>query len=121
MDAQLSLGRRSACEATGTAVRQTMVQPRATVNFCRFRMAAKIFHRLGNLRIPLNLSVLGQTQDQQQLDTLYFYGNQCNPPQAMYDGSSYHTFTMPANGLQQPFLIHQRRLQGASGRRRFVC
>jgi hypothetical protein len=86
-------------------VRQTMVQPRATVNFLPFSDGrGKFSIGWGIYNIPLNLSVLGQTQDQQQVDTLYFYGSQCNPPQAMCTtGPATSTFTMPANGLQQPF------------------
>jgi hypothetical protein len=86
-------------------VRQTMVQPRATVNFLPFSDGrGKFSIGWGIYNIPLNLSVLGQTQDQQQVDTLYFYGNRCNPPQAMCTtGPATSTFTMPANGLQQPF------------------
>ncbi len=86
-------------------VRQTMVQPRATVNFLPFSDGrGKFSIGWGIYNIPLNLSVLGQTQDQQQVDTLYFYGSQCNPPQAVCTtGPASSTFTMPANGLQQPF------------------
>ena len=86
-------------------VRMTMVQPRAAVNYLPFADGrGKFSIGWGIYNIPLNLSILGQTQDQRQVDTLYFYGNQCNPPQPVCTtGPATSTFTMPAHGLQQPF------------------
>jgi hypothetical protein len=86
-------------------VRTTMVQPRAAVNYLPFADGrGKFSIGWGIYNIPLSLSVLGQTQDQQQVDTLYFYGSQCNPPQTVCTtGPATSTFTMPAHGLQQPF------------------
>jgi len=80
-------------------VRQAMVQPRAAVNYLPFADGrGKFSIGWGIYNIPLNLSVLGQTQDQQQVDTLY------NPATgAMIAGPATSTFTMPAHGLQQPF------------------
>jgi hypothetical protein len=80
-------------------VRMTMVQPRAAVNYLPFADGrGKFSIGWGIYDIPLNLSVLGQTQDQQQVDTLY------NPATgAVIAGPATSTFTMPAHGLQQPF------------------
>lgn len=80
-------------------VRMTMVQPRAAVNYLPFADGrGKFSVGWGIYNIPLNLSVLGQTQDQQQVDTLY------NPATgAVIAGPASSTFTMPAHGLQQPF------------------
>jgi len=80
-------------------VRQAMVQPRAAVNYLPFADGrGKFSIGWGIYNIPLDLSVLGQTQDQQQVDTLY------NPATgAVIAGPATSTFTMPAHGLQQPF------------------
>ena len=80
-------------------VRMTMVQPRAAVNYLPFADGrGKFSIGWGIYNAPLNLSVLGQTQDQQQVDTLY------NPATgAVIAGPATSTFTMPAHGLQQPF------------------
>ena len=86
-------------------VHQTLVQPRAAVNYLPFADGrGKFSIGWGIYNIPLNLSVLGQTQDQQQVDTLFFYGNQCAPPQTVCtQGPATSTFVMPTHGLQQPF------------------
>ena len=80
-------------------VRAAMVQPRAAVNYLPFSDGrGKFSIGWGIYNIPLNLSVFGQTQDQQQVDTLY------NPlTSAVISGPAVATFTMPARGLQQPF------------------
>ncbi|HET7108990.1 MAG TPA: carboxypeptidase regulatory-like domain-containing protein [Candidatus Acidoferrum sp.] len=80
-------------------VRQTLVQPRAAVNYLPFADGrGKFSIGWGIYNIPLNLSVLGQTQDQQQVDTLF------NPATgAVTAGPSTSTFVLPASGLQQPF------------------
>ena len=80
-------------------VRMTMVQPRVAVNYLPFADGrGKFSIGWGIYNVPLNLSVLGQTQDQQQVDTLY------NPATgAVIAGPATSTFTMPAHGLQQPF------------------
>jgi hypothetical protein len=80
-------------------VRSTMVQPRAAVNYLPFADGrGKFSIGWGIYNIPLSLSVLGQTQDQQQVDTLY------NPATgAVIAGPATSTFTLPAHGLQQPF------------------
>jgi hypothetical protein len=80
-------------------VRTTLVQPRAAVNYLPFADGrGKFSIGWGIYNIPLNLSVLGQTQDQQQVDTLY------NPATGTaIAGPATSTFTMPTHGLQQPF------------------
>jgi hypothetical protein len=80
-------------------VHQTLVQPRAAVNYLPFADGrGKFSIGWGIYNIPLNLSVLGQTQDQQQVDTLY------NPAiGAVIAGPATSTFVMPTHGLQQPF------------------
>ena len=80
-------------------VHMTLVQPRAAVNYLPFADGrGKFSIGWGIYNIPLNLSVLGQTQDQQQVDTLYNPGTG-----AVIAGPATSTFTMPAHGLQQPF------------------
>jgi hypothetical protein len=80
-------------------VRQAMVQPRAAVNYLPFADGrGKFSIGWGIYNIPLNLSVLGQTQDQQQVDTLYNNGPNCTPSCTVTT-----TFTMPVHGLQQSF------------------
>jgi carboxypeptidase family protein len=80
-------------------VRSTMVQPRAAVNYLPFADGrGKFSIGWGIYNIPLSLSVLGQTQDQQQVDTLY------DPiTGAVIASPATSTFTLPAQGLQQPF------------------
>src|SRR5208337_4519970 len=86
-------------------VRTALAEPRASVNYLPFADGrGKFSLGWGIYNIPLNLSVLGQTQDQQQVDTLYFYGSQCNPPQPVCTtGPATSTFTQPPGGLQQPY------------------
>jgi hypothetical protein len=80
-------------------VHQTLVQPRAAVNYLPFADGrGKFSIGWGIYNIPLNLSVLAQTQDQRQVDTLY------NPATgAAIAGPAASTFVLPAQGLQQPF------------------
>jgi Carboxypeptidase regulatory-like domain/TonB dependent receptor len=80
-------------------VHQTLVQPRAAVNYLPFADGrGKFSIGWGIYNIPLNLSVLAQTQDQRQVDTLY------NPATgAAIAGPTASTFVLPAQGLQQPF------------------
>jgi hypothetical protein len=80
-------------------VRAAMVEPRAAVNYLPFADGrGKFSIGWGIYNIPLNLSELGQTQDQQQVDTIY------NPATgAVSAGPATSTFAMPAHGLQQPF------------------
>ena len=80
-------------------VRQAMVEPRAAVNYLPFADGrGKFSIGWGIYNIPLNLSVLGQTQDQQQVDTIF------DPATgAVISGPAVSTFALPAHGLQQPF------------------
>jgi len=97
------------------SVRMTMVQPRAAMNYLPFADGrGKFSIGWGIYNVPLNLSVLGQTQDQQQVDTLY------DPATgAVIAGPATSTFTMPAHGLQQPFFdITSAGWQSAFGKKR---
>jgi hypothetical protein len=80
-------------------VRMTVVQPRAAVNFLPFSDGrGKFSIGWGIYNTPLNLSVLAQTQDQRQVDSLY------DPATgAVIAGPATSTFVMPTHGLQQPF------------------
>lgn len=85
-----------------------LVQPRAALNYMPFANdRAKFSVGWGMYDIPLNLSVIGQTFDQAQVDTLYFYGSQCEPPQtACTSGAAMSRFVLPAGGLaslKQPY------------------
>ncbi len=80
-------------------VHSALPEPRAAINFLPFADGrGKFSLGWGIYNIPLNLSVLSQTQDQQQVDTLY------NPATgAITSGPSASSFVLPAQGLQQPF------------------
>jgi hypothetical protein len=86
-------------------VRAAIAEPRAAINYLPFSDGrGKFSIGWGIYNIPLNLSVLGQTQDQQQVDTLYSYGIQCVPPQTVCTtGPATSRFALPSGGLQQPF------------------
>ncbi len=80
-------------------VRSAMAEPRASVNYLPFADGrGKLSLGWGIYNIPLNLSVLGQTQDQQQVDTLYNYGPGCIP-----SCTATSRFVQPPGGLQQPY------------------
>jgi hypothetical protein len=87
------------------------VQPRVALNFLPFRDdRAKFSVGWGMYDIPLNLSVIGQTYDQQEVDTLYNYGSACGPlapPTAQCTtGPATSAFVLPPGGLhslQQPY------------------
>jgi hypothetical protein len=88
-----------------------LTQPRLALNYLPFSDdRAKFSVGWGMYDIPLNLSVIGQTYDQWQVNTLYNYGSQCTPPQppgvACTTGPATSFFLRPANGLtslQQPY------------------
>lgn len=79
-----------------------LVQPRVAVNYLPFSdNRAKLSVGWGVYNIPLNLSVIGQTYDQQEVDTLYNATGTL--PVA---GPATSQFVEPANGLtslQQPY------------------
>lgn len=86
-------------------VHAAMAEPRVSANYLPFSDdRAKFSIGWGLYNIPLNLSVLGQTQDQQQVDTLYAYGSACTPPQPICStGPATSRFVLPGGGLQQPY------------------
>lgn len=101
-----------------------LVQPRLALNYLPFKdNRAKFSAGWGMYDIPLNLSVIGQAYDQEQVDTLYFYGSQCTPPQVMCTtGPVTSRFALPAGGLasmKQPYFDiwsagYQQRVGGST-------
>ena len=79
-----------------------MAEPQIAVNYLPFKdNSAKFSVGWGVYNIPLNLSVIGQTYDQWQVDTLY---NATGT--ASVDGPATSFFIRPTNGLhslQQPY------------------
>jgi hypothetical protein len=86
-------------------VHAAMAEPRVSANYLPYADdRAKFSLGWGIYNIPLNLSVLGQTQDQQQVDTIYAYGSACVPAQTVCPtGPAASRFELPSGGLQQPF------------------
>jgi len=85
-----------------------LAQPRLALNFMPFSdNRAKFSIGWGMYDIPLNLTVIGQAYDQAEVDTLYFYGSQCTPPQTVCTtGPATSRFVLPSGGLQsmqQPY------------------
>jgi len=80
-------------------VHSGMVAPSAAVNYLPFANGSgKISVGWGIYNAPLNLSVIGQTFDQSQLDTLF------DPATgAVIAGPARSTFQLPAHGLRQPY------------------
>ncbi len=76
----------------------TLPGPSASLNYLPFKNdRSKFSVGWGMYDVPLNLSVIGQTLDQREIDTLYdAQGNVTAGPAAT-------RFVMPANGLQQQF------------------
>ena len=80
-------------------IQAAMVEPRVSANLLPFRDGrGKVSVGWGLYNIPLNLSVLGQTYDQRQLDTLYDASG--TVPIA---GPAATRFAQPTSGLQQPY------------------
>jgi hypothetical protein len=83
-------------------------QPRVAVNFLPFSDdRVKFSVGWGKYDVPLNLSVIGQTYDQQEVDTLYTYAAQ-NPACVLVcvSGPATSRFILPVGGLeslQQPY------------------
>jgi len=88
-------------------VRSAMVAPSAAVNYLPFSDGSGKFSvGWGLYNAPLNLSVIGQTQDQWQVDTLFSYTGTCNPPQpscTATTGPATSIFALPSHGLRQPY------------------
>ena len=77
-----------------------LAEPRVALNFLPFRdNRGKFSVGWGIYDIPLNLSVIGQTADQQQVDT--FYDASGNPIGAPVTSR----FVLPAGGLRQPYFM----------------
>lgn len=79
-----------------------LVQPRVALNWMPFKdNRGKFSIGWGMYNIPLNLSVIGQTYDQQEVDTLYNYSASCSP-----SCTATSRFVQPSGGLtqlQQPY------------------
>ena len=90
-------------------VHSGMLEPSASVNYLPFSDGSGKFSvGWGLYNIPLNLFVLGQTLDQWQVDTLFSYAGNCNPPTqpgcvVTTTGPATSIFALPASGLRQPY------------------
>jgi hypothetical protein len=79
-------------------VQSAMAEPRASLNWMPFaEKTAKFSIGWGIYDIPLNLSAIGQTADQQQVDTLY------DTTGAVMAGPATSTFVLPPGALRQPY------------------
>jgi hypothetical protein len=79
-------------------VQSAMAEPRASLNWMPFKeKTAKFSIGWGIYDIPLNLSVIGQTEDQQQVDTLY------DTTGKVTSGPATSTFVLPPGALRQPY------------------
>jgi Carboxypeptidase regulatory-like domain len=82
-------------------VHAVLAQPRVAANFLPFADGrAKFSAGWGIYNIPLNLSVIGQTYDQEQVDTLYDATGKI--PVA---GPATSRFVVGPGGLQQPYFL----------------
>jgi Carboxypeptidase regulatory-like domain len=80
-------------------VHAALAEPRVALNVLPFKdERGKFSIGWGIYNIPLNLSVIGQTYDQQQIDTLY-NGTGMVP----IAGPSVSRFVLASGGLQQPY------------------
>ena len=90
-------------------VRSGMVAPSAAVSYLPFADGSGKFSvGWGLYNAPLNLSVIGQTLDQWQVDTLFSYGPNCTPPTlpgctVTSTGPATSIFALPSSGLHQPY------------------
>jgi len=79
-------------------VQSAMAEPRASLNWMPFaKKTAKFSIGWGIYDIPLNLSVIGQTADQQQVDTLY------DATGKVLAGPATSTFVLQPGALRQPY------------------
>jgi Carboxypeptidase regulatory-like domain len=80
-------------------VHDIIAEPRASANYLPFADGRSKFSvGWGLYSIPINLTMVGQTQDQAQVDTLY------NPVTgAITAGPAGSRFVLPSGGLQQPY------------------
>ncbi len=78
--------------------KSAIAEPRAALNWMPFaEKTAKFSVGWGLYDVPLNLSVIGQTEDQGQVDTLY------DSTGAMVGGPATSRFVMGTGGLRQPY------------------
>jgi len=78
--------------------KSALAEPRASLNWMPFaEKTAKFSIGWGLYDVPLNLSVIGQTEDQAQVDTLY------NSTGAATSGPETSRFVMGPGGLRQPY------------------
>ena len=78
--------------------RSAMAEPRVALNWMPFaEKTAKFSIGWGIYDIPLNLSVIGQTEDQQQVDTLY------DATGAVMAGPATSRFVLTPGTLRQPY------------------
>jgi hypothetical protein len=88
-------------------VHSGLAAPSAAVNYLPFADGSgKISVGWGIYNAPLNLSVIGQTLDEGQVDTLFFYSGMCHPPVpscTTTTGPATSTFKLPPDGLRQPY------------------
>jgi len=79
-------------------VQSAMAGPRASLNWMPFKEKTEKFSiGWGIYDIPLNLSVIGQTEDQQQVDTLY------DATGAVMVGPATSRFVLQPGALRQPY------------------
>jgi len=79
-------------------VQSAMAEPRASLNWMPFKEKTEKFSiGWGIYDIPLDLSVIGQTEDQQQVDTLY------DTTGAVVVGPATSRFVLPPGALRQPY------------------
>ena len=79
-------------------VQSAMAEPRASLNWVPFKeKTAKFSIGWGIYDIPLDLSAIGQTADQQQVDTLY------DATGAVMAGPATSRFVLPPGALRQPY------------------
>ncbi|MGB7846721.1 MAG: carboxypeptidase regulatory-like domain-containing protein [Candidatus Acidiferrum sp.] len=87
------------------AISRAMAEPRVSLNVLPFAdNRGKFSIGWGMYNIPLNLSVIGQTYDQQQVDTVYTYQDQ-NPNciAVCISGPATSQFVRPVSGLKEQY------------------
>lgn len=88
-------------------VHSGLVAPSAAANYLPFADgSAKFSVGWGIYNAPLDLSMIGQTRDQTQVDTVFSYTGACNPPVptcTTTTGPATSVFAQPSHGLRQPY------------------
>lgn len=83
-----------------------MAEPSVSANVMPFKdNRGKLSVGWGIYAIPVNLSVVGQTSDQQQVDTIYNYDPNCtvNCTPISTTGPATSRFVLPTGGFQAPY------------------